>query len=257
MNLKVIGGLILAVVIAAAIGTLLVVQNIDGIVKSLIEDIGSEVTGTTVTVAEVKISLTDGSGTIKGLTIANPPGFSAGNVFEIDQITLDIDPASLMGSVYTLDEILIDGSRILAEKSATSSNIETLMDNLERASSEIEEQLGVSEESSSENESVDVRLIVSKFTFINSSASLKTNQFGEHSLSVPDIRLRNLGAEEGGLTPEELATEAVYALVSQVQQAISDKVQKLAESMAMDALESKLSDEDKEKVSKLKSLFGK
>ncbi len=257
MNMKVIGGLVVAVLLVVAGGMYFAVQNIDGIVKGLIEEVGTEVTGSSVVVGDVKLKLSDGSGTITGLRIANPEGFSKANIFEIDKVTLGIDPGSLTGPVYVLNEVEIDGARVLAEQNMSGTNIEVMKKNIEQAAQRAVEQLGLETEAVAEDDSEEIRLMVSKFRFVNSSAKLKTEQFGEHELAVPGINLSNLGTREKGLTPEELAMEAVSALVKQVQKAVSDKVKKLAEDATMEAIESKLSAEDKEKVNKFKSLFKK
>ncbi len=255
--MKVFGGLVVAIVLVVAGAMYLVFQNADGIVKGIIEEVGTEMTGSRVSVGDVKLRLADGSGTITGLQIANPEGFSKANIFEIDKITLGIDPGSLTGPVYILNEIEIDGARVLAEQNMSGTNVEVMKKNIEQAADRVTAQLGLDSGAEVEETTDDVRLMVSKFRFVNSSARLVTEQFGEHELTVPGINLSNLGTKEKGLTPEELATEAVSALVKQVQKAVSDKVKELAEDATMEALESKLSAEDKETVNKFKSLFKK
>jgi hypothetical protein len=260
MNMKVIGGLLAVILVVIAIGVSVVVQNVDGIVKGLIEEIGSEITGTKVTVGEVAISLTEGSGTIKGLKVNNPEGFSKANIFEIDQISLDIDPTSLAGSVYVIDEVLIDGARVLAEQTATSSNVEAIMANVEKASSSTGDTTG-SDDGASSEASADIQLAVSKFSFVNSSAKLITTEFGEHALDIPNIRLTNLGNAENGLTPDELAAEVVSSMTREIKKAVQNKINSLiedgAKKAAEAAIEAKLSVEDKEKVGLFKKLFKK
>ena len=259
--MKVIGGLLVAIVVVIAIGISMVVQNVDGIVKGLIEEIGTEITGTKVTVGEVVISLTQGSGTIKGLKVSNPSGFTKANIFEIDQISLDIDPTSLTGSVYVIDEVLIDGARVVAEQNTTTTNVETIMKNVESSSSGQGATDDTGDAASSDSSSADIELMVSKFSFVNSSATLISTQFGEQALTIPDIKLTNLGSREDGITPDELATEVVGALTRQVEKAVKDKINKMIEDVAKksatEAIEANLSAEDKEKVGIFKSLFKK
>ncbi len=261
MNMKVIGGLLVAVIVVIVIGISVVVQNVDGIVKALIEEIGTEITGTKVTVGEVVISLTEGSGTIKGLKISNPAGFSKANIFEIDQISLDIDPSSLTGPVYVIDEILIDGARVLAEQNTSTTNVQVIMANVEKANLYSGGESAESNGSTESDSSADIQLMVSRFSFVNSSAKLITPQFGEQELEIPGIRLTDLGTREHGLTPDELAAEVISALTREIQRAVKNKILKLVEDTAakaaVDAIEANLSDKDKEKVGLLKRLFKK
>ena len=75
--MKVVIGVVVVLVLAVAGAGVFLLQNLDGIVKDLIEDIGTEVVGQKVSVADVKVNLAEGSASISGLSVANPPGFSA------------------------------------------------------------------------------------------------------------------------------------------------------------------------------------
>ena len=72
MILVVLG--VAVIVVAAAV--FLLISNLDAIVKAALEKYGSEATGSAVTVDSVRISLREGSGSISGFSIGNPPGFS-------------------------------------------------------------------------------------------------------------------------------------------------------------------------------------
>ena len=81
---KVFIGLIVAIIAVVAVVFVLVLQNLDTIIKQVIEDVGTQVTGTPVRVSEVKFTLQEGRGEIYGLTVANLPGYQAKNLFEMD-----------------------------------------------------------------------------------------------------------------------------------------------------------------------------
>ena len=70
----VVGVVIVLVAVGAAIYYF--VSSVDEIVARAIESNGSAVTGTTVSGSGVRISLRDAKGSIRGLRIANPDGFS-------------------------------------------------------------------------------------------------------------------------------------------------------------------------------------
>ena len=96
---KIITGFAVLLVAAVAGSGYYLIQNLDGIVKNMIEEVGNEVTNTRVQVREVKVSLSEGKATMSGLTVANPPGFSSEPLFTLDQISVTIDIASLTGPV--------------------------------------------------------------------------------------------------------------------------------------------------------------
>ena len=99
--------LITAGVVAAvaALGALLIAVRLDDIVRSLIERRGSALTGTPVQVEEVEIQLASGHATLRGLSIANPPGFSAPNALTLTEVGVGIDLRSLFSDPLVIDAV--------------------------------------------------------------------------------------------------------------------------------------------------------
>lgn len=91
-----IGIAVLVIVIAGAGWYLF--ANLDTYIKEAIEKYGSAATQAAVTVDSVKLSLTSGEGTISGLTIGNPAGFSAPSALQVGAITVQVDTSTLQGS---------------------------------------------------------------------------------------------------------------------------------------------------------------
>ena len=111
-----------------------VYSNLDEIVRTAIQDYGSEVLGTSVTVEDVSISLTEGKGQISGLRVAEPKGFGSGSALSLGQITLGINIASLR----SLDPVVIDLIHVDAPSvnyvvnASGQSNLITLQKSIER-----------------------------------------------------------------------------------------------------------------------------
>ncbi len=258
--IKVILGVVVAAVAILAIVTVIGLQNIDKIVKTAVEEIGPKVLGTEVRLAEVKIDITDGRGELRGLTIANPKGFSAANAFSLGETALEIDPGSLTGDVIVINEILISNANLLAEqKGLKDTNLQALLDNIQSSSGNTAAEPVASESSASNDK--EIRLAVKKFTFADSSMKLMSEQFGEHTLKLPAIRLNNLGSKDNGLTPEQLANAVIKPLVAQAKKAAQDRLEDLAKEKATEKLNEKLTEklgkDGAEKLNQLKSLFGK
>jgi len=91
-----VAGLVILFAIAAF---WLLVENLDGLVRHAIESSASAATGTPVHVGDVAISLKEGRGSITGLTIANPPGFSGKPLLTVETIDIRLDPAALTAVV--------------------------------------------------------------------------------------------------------------------------------------------------------------
>ncbi|MGH1372923.1 MAG: hypothetical protein ACRBBW_12845 [Cellvibrionaceae bacterium] len=258
--IKVIFGLVIAVVAVVVIVAVIGLQNIDKIVKTAVEEVGPKVLGTEVRLAEVKIDITDGRGELRGLTIANPKGFSAANAFSLGETALEIDTSSITGDVIVINEVLISNANLLAEqKGLKDTNLQALLNNIQSSSgSAASDQTKPQSSSTGESE---VLLAVKKFTFADSTMKLMSEQFGEHTIKLPPIHLSNLGSKDKGLTPEELANAVVKPLVAQAKKAAQSRLEDLAKEKATEKLNEKLTEklgeDGAEKLNQLKSLFGK
>lgn len=243
-------GVVAVIVVAAAIGGgLYLKQNIDGIVKDLIETVGTETTGTSVKLAGVKLDLTEGAGVISGMTVANPEGFSTNSLFSVNSINIAIEPESFTSEVYIIDDIAIDGAKVLAEQVGGGTNIQALLNNMDTA----EEPVGGDATGTSE----EPRLGVRRINFTNGNLHLKSDIFGERTLSMPDFTVSDIGTSGKGLTPDELGTEIAKELLVQVKDAVKDEISDLASDAAKAKLKEQIGEKATEGLNKLKGLFNK
>lgn len=258
--LKILAGVVIVIAILLGIGTYLLFKNINDIVKFAVEEGGTQATKTTVVLNSAEIDVGEGRGQLNVLSVANPAGFSANNIFSLDKIVVDVDPQSLTKDVLVIDEITIDGVKILGElKGLTETNITALLNNLDQGSG------SDSSSDSSAGESKDPLLAVKKLVFSNSELALSSDEFGSLDLSLPSFELSNLGNEQNGLTPQQLAKAAIKPLLARAQDAVEDelkekvkdKAEEKIKSELKDRLQDKVSEEDLEKLEGLKSLFKK
>ena len=110
-------------------------------------------------------------------------------------------------------------------------------------------------------EGADVRLMVEKFSFINSNLQLKTDQWGDRTVKMPNIVLNDLGDKSSGLTPEQLSELVISRLSQNVQKAVEGEIKNMAKDKAKEQLnkelDERLSDEEKGQLDQLKGMFGK
>ncbi len=257
---KFILSLLAIIVIALGGVTYYTLTNLDAIVKNVIEKVGTKVTGSAVTVDSVSIGIKEGRGEISGLHLPNPKGFSSDHLFHLAQVALDIKPSSIFGDVIIIDEVLIDGADIIAEQKGQQTNLQALLDNIEKNTASSGSSESAAEPTATDSTSEPVRLMIKKFSFINNKASLETEQWDPQVLKVPNIVMNNLGDEATGLTPEQLSVEVVNRLTKAVESAakaaLKDRLQKEAKDALNKQLNDKLSDKDKKKLDALKNTFG-
>ena len=119
----------------ATIGALILSFSIDGIVKSNIESTTSQMLSTSVEVNDVALSILDGSGTIEGLTIHNPEGFSDNPAAKLQQISMQVDLYSLLSDTIVVKELQVQRPELYYEQKISGSNLNALTDNLSGGSS--------------------------------------------------------------------------------------------------------------------------
>ena len=251
--LKIFSGFILVVVILIAVAVFYVANNINDLVKTAVEEQGSNTLQTAVTLQKVDIKLMQGRVNLSGLIIANPPGFSESQAFQMDNIVVDLDLASLRDRLVNIKAIKVDGAHIVAEQKGVGTNLQALMKNIDsgsKTSAPAEQETAVS----------DVLIKVGLFDFTNSSMKLVSQQWGGKEMPIPTITLKNLGGD-AGLPPEKLAAAILKPLVKQLNESMQKAGRDLIEAKAKEKIQEK-QDELKQKMSdqvgdKLNSLFSR
>ncbi len=215
-----------AVVVVAVVGVVVYLYtNLDSIVKREIESYGSAMTGTRVWVESVSISPTSGEGKITGLHIANPPGFSSGDAFYLEEISLRIKPATLTEDLVVVNLILIKSPEFHYELSDTASNISTIVDHVKKSGSG---------DKSASSDSKETRLLVENLRFsqgkMDAEAGLLLGK--DMTVKLPALTMNNVGGSEGqspSLVGKKILTAytrkvAIVVATTQVQRAVEAQV---------------------------------
>lgn len=258
---KILIGLLVAVVAVVAIVVFLGLQNINQLVKLAIETEGPKVTGTSVVLNRVDLSVMEGRGELHGLEIGNPKGYASEYAFSMGEVALQVEPKSLTQNVIVINEILVDGAKLIAEqKTISRTNLQDLLDHIKAGGGKKSTKVSTST-ASDESPTADVRLMVEKFSFVNSNVRLITTEWGERTLKLPNINVTNIGDREVGLTPEQLTQALLDPILAQAKASVANNLEDLAKDKAKDELQKKLDekldDEQKDQLNQLKGLFGK
>jgi uncharacterized protein involved in outer membrane biogenesis len=251
MNMfKVLGGLVLAIVLVAAVAVFYVANNINGIVKQSVETLGSEALAVEVSLQSVDIQLLSNSMRLKGLTIANPAGFTEPYIFKMDEVLVDLDIASLLDKVVSVEQIIISGTHVVAEQKGLNTNLQALQKGL--ASSSAPKQSSPAQKSDSK---IDVLVKVGLFRFADSSTRLLSDRWGDRDIQLSTIELTNIGGNTG-VPPEKLAEAVLKPLIKQLNDSLEKQLKDLLEGKAKAKLKEK-EDELKSKLdAKLKEKLG-
>jgi hypothetical protein len=228
----IIGGVIVLVLAAIAGAGFYLMQNVDGIVKELIEEAGTDSVGTAVKVAGVKVNLREGTAVISGLTVANPAGFSPEPLLMLATIRVAVDTASLTKDVYIIKDVVVEGVRVLAEQKGSGTNVQALVDGMP------EDDAGASE--SGGGSADETRLAVEQINVAAGQMELRSEQFGAREIELTSIRLTNLGSAEKGLTTAELSDAVSDQLLGQIKTAVAKAASAYLQDEAKARLKEKL-----------------
>lgn len=203
-KIAMIGGGVIVVVAALVI---FLYSSMDGLVKKAIETVGSDVAGVPVTVSEVKIALTDGKASIKGLTVGNPKGFTSAHAFRLGEISVTIDAGSVTGNPIVIKDITVASPEVTVELGAQGSNLDAIQRNLAGKG-------GGAKTESASNGGADKKLVIDRLALTNGTVNLASPIPGaKTSAKLGDIVLTGIGRKSGGASAAEVAEMVLNSLV--------------------------------------------
>ena len=138
-KILIIGG---AVIIVVVIAILVLLGNINSIVKKGVEKAGPIILQAPVTLKSVDISVSSGSGELQGFTVGNPKGYKTDYAFQMDSLKVDLDVRSVTSDKIHIKNVIIDSPNIIFEGGFGKSNLSQLQANAKAFTSTDTEQQG-------------------------------------------------------------------------------------------------------------------
>ena len=243
--------------------------TLDDKVKKHIENTASTLAGVPVTLENVRISILKGSGELQGLSIANPKGYSDDNAFEVKSIRFEVAIGSAFSQPLIVHNLAFESPTVNLEigeeyesnlqkivdvsskqnksgkkkkKKKSSSGDEPENANTEDESASSDEE-STGEGGSDRNDDDDYyRMVISDLVVqeMQLNATRGSEQWND---TIPEIRMNNLGKQEGIGTRElgiilvrEVANKAfqqaaLRKLTDVIEDAAKDLGQKLLDSL--------------------------
>jgi hypothetical protein len=195
--MKKILGYTVVLVLVLAVGAFITLQFfLGGIVKKGVNKFGPNITQTKVELQSATVSPLSGVGTLNGLSVGNPAGWSAGDVFRLAKVHVNMEPFSVMKDQIVINELTIEQPEILYETKIVASNIGDLLKNIEKA-------MGAPENTPKTESGKPVKLIVKKLVMKDGRVTLGAG--GQAVvIPLPPIDMLDIGVKEGGVTPAQL-----------------------------------------------------
>ena len=215
------------------------------VVTTAVNRMGPSITKTSVVLQSANLSPLTGSGTLRGLAVDNPQGWSKGRVFYLGKIHVSMKPFSIFGDHIIVDEIDIDQPEFTYETKIFSSNLGDLLKN-------IKESTGSSDKSAAgKADSKPVKIEVRHFRLTNGKVKVGVGA-AALALPMPPVELSNLGTKEGGITPDQMAAAVLSSVTGSVVSATTQAAGQIGNTAGGAAAEGV-----KKAGESLKKLFGK
>ena len=205
-KLLIIGGVIVGL---GLVGVLVMTIFLGNIVTAGVNNFAPKLTQTNVTLASATISPLSGSGTLSGLVVGNPKGWSDANLCSMGKIHVSVQPFSILGDHIVVNEITIEAPEFNYETKLVASNVADLMKN-------IGDLTGTKDTPQATTKSgKPIKFEVKKFRLENGWVRLGVGPAAMR-LPMPPIALDNLGTSEGGITPDQLVFAVMKSVTSSV-----------------------------------------
>lgn len=218
-KLLIAGGVVVTLIVGGAV---YLFSSLDNIVKKIIEDVGSEVAGVKVSVGGVKIVLREGTASITGLSVANPPGFSSDPAFKLGEISVALDIGSLNKNPIVVKDVLIGAPAVSYELASGGSNLDAIQRNVKaftakRGGGKAEPAKEAAKEPAKTGEaSEEKKLVINRLVISEGQVKLAAGGIpgAATTANLPKIEMKDIGKDSGGASAAQVAQKVMDALVN-------------------------------------------
>ena len=215
-----VGGVIILLIVVALV---VVSVSLNSMIKNGVETIGPTITGTDVTLDDVDLSVFSGQGRLEKLVIRNPQGYKTAHAFSLGTVQVNADLGSALTDTVMIEEIFIDAPEITFEGTLSGNNISQIQKNIEKFAASDGSQGGrdgSSEEGDSSQKKIQIRHFILKDAQVHLSTPLLQGE--TVSIVLPEIHLRDIGKESGGVTLQEVASIVFSAVDGSIVKHVSE-----------------------------------
>jgi uncharacterized protein involved in outer membrane biogenesis len=186
-------------VLILALGLFFTAQYFLGsIAKAGVNKYGPSITQTKVELQDAKISPFSGEGTLSGIAVGNPQGWSSADAFRLGKVHLNVEPKSLFGDHIVINDLTIEQPEFVYETRLVASNIGDLLKNIEQS-------IGRTKDEAKTKDGKPIKLVVRKLLLKNGRVTVNVAGAASLVVPLPPIDMTDIGVAEGGVTPAQLA----------------------------------------------------
>lgn len=179
------------------------------IITEASEEAGREMLGATLTVDDWSLNPFSGTLQLIGLSIGQPEGFGDDESFSIGEFFIDLEGTSLFDNHIKIETMLIDKPVMNLVLIGDDSNFARMQRNVERQLDRIDD----------EDED---RISLKDFYLNQTTLRVKSDQYGDHTVTLADIHLSDIGIDEDGVPVSEMFRLTMDAIKPQIGKALAE-----------------------------------
>lgn len=183
--------------------------------QKVVQQFGPKLTGTSVQLDAVDLSIFDGRGTLTGFVVGNPEGFKTEKAMSVGVSEIDLVPKSVLGETIWIERILVDAPEIIFERNMETSNLQQIQANIEAATAGATPSEEPAESEPETAAGPSKKLAIEEFVLSNAKVTVSVLGAAKE-FTLPTIRLTELGTEEGGVPPAEILGEILDVVIEEV-----------------------------------------
>ncbi|MFN0075174.1 MAG: hypothetical protein ACKVY0_01740 [Prosthecobacter sp.] len=220
--------IVVVLVVLIAVGLWYGWSQIDRLIKYGIETGTPPVVQTSVTVAAVKLSPFSGIGIIEGFEIGNPKGFTSPRAVRIGKAEVALDTSSVSTDKIVIKHIRIADPEINLEAGLGGTNLKHIADNAKSFASQQSTAAsgngGASAPAPADESQPKKSIKLQVDELLITGAKLSASAAGlvpgaNANVTLPDIRLTNLGSGGAGISPAELTAQILSRISTEAAKA--------------------------------------
>jgi len=214
---KILLGAVAIVLLLIIGGVTYLYLSLNSLVKKAVETVGPAITKTDVTLASANLSPFSGSGRLNGFFVGNPKGYEAPYALKLGSIAVSIDKGTLFKNPIVVNSIELREPQLALVGTPGGTNLQDLMQNIKSYGSSKQTPSTPSATSPSGKQQEGRKFIVKSVVISGTTLDVSLGALGQHvnqSLTLPEIRLQNLGTTSDGLSAAQLSEQILTPLIN-------------------------------------------
>lgn len=219
-------GVLLAVLVIVIVAVLM---SFGRIVKTGIQTVGPAVAGVVVNVREADVSVLSGSGSLRGLVVGNPEGYTSPSAMTAGEIRLELDPKTFLSDKLHVRLIRLQAPEITFEGVPSENNLIRILASVRDFTHRTKDAPVAGAEPPPRGR----KMQVDEFLIADAMLHVQTSFTGPKpvSLHVEDLRLIGLGQGPDGITGPELAQRVLTELLGSTTNLVDEAFLKIGEDL--------------------------